>query len=344
MMKTAARILTLLLPVLLLAQAAMAAELTLEEENAIIAAPEPPALPDYFTEQEQLILAAAAGQLTLLDINKPMPLLDGVEEVMGVEYGNAGGVSLKLDLYLPKGNNKPVPGLLFIHGGGWASGKTTDYRYYAMRFAKRGYVVVSITYRFVDKAPFPACVQDAKCAVRWMRANAEKYHVDPDRIAAIGGSAGGHLSMMLGYSADVPELEGDGGHAGFSSAVQAVVDLYGPVDITLPEARDNPTVLRFFGGKTYDEAPEQYRLASPITHLDKNDPPTLIFHGTIDDVVPVAQSDLLEQKLKELGVPVTYDKVKGFPHTMDICQEVNVRCQWFMVRFLDTYLKGKQEK
>ena len=164
------------------------------------------------------------------------------------------------------------------------------------------------------------------------------------RIAAIGGSAGGHLSMMLGYSAGVPELEGNGGHAEFSSAVNAVVDLYGPVDITLPEHRGNPTVLGFFGGKTYDEIPDQYKLASPWFHLDPKDPPTLILHGTIDTIVPVSQSDILNAKLKELGVPVTYDRLDGYPHTMDIAKEVNLRCQWFMLRFLEEHFKTKAGK
>jgi acetyl esterase/lipase len=211
-----------------------------------------------------------------------------------------------------------------------------------VRYAQRGYVVASITYRFADKFPFPACVQDAKCAVRFLRANADKYHIDKSRVAAIGGSAGGHLSMMLGYSSGVKELEGDGGYADQSSAVQVVVDLYGPTDITLPAARNNGTVKRFFGGKAYDEVPELYAQASPITHVTKNSPPTLIMQGTIDDTVPMTQSDLLYAKLKDLGVPVQYEKFDGYPHTMDIALEVNVRCQWFMNHFFDKYLKAQR--
>lgn len=313
------------------------------DEEAILAAPEPPAVPLGFTEMPQLMLAAAAGQLTLLDINAPIPIPDSVEYLPDLEYGRVGDRPLLLDLYRPKGLDKPAPSLMFIHGGGWASGSRTDYKYYCVRFAARGYVVVSISYRMVGEATYPACIQDAKCAVRWMRANAGKYGIDPDRIAAVGGSAGGHLSMMLGYSSDVPELEGDGGHAEYSSAVRAVVDLYGPVDMTLPEFKENPTLLRFFAGKTQDEVPEQYKTASPYFHLDKNDPPTLILHGTIDDIVPVAQSDLLYEKLKELGVPVMYDRLDGYPHTMDIAKEVNVRCQWFMTRFFEKYLLPKAE-
>ncbi len=312
------------------------------DEAALLAAPTPPEIPTGFTEQGHLILAAAAGQLTLLDIDAPIAIPENVEYLPDLTYATTNDPRQKLDLYLPKGNDKPLPLLIFIHGGGWTSGKQTDYKYYCVRYAQRGYVVASITYRFADKFPFPACIQDAKCAVRFLRANADKYHIDKNRVAAIGGSAGGHLSMMLGYSAGVKELEGDGGYSDQSSAVQVVVDLYGPTDITVPDARDNPTVTRFFQGKSYAEIPDQYALASPITHVTKNSPPTLILQGTIDDVVPMAQSDMLYAKLKELGVPVQYEKFDGYPHTMDIALEVNVRCQWFMNHFFDKYLKAKK--
>ena len=310
------------------------------DEAAALAAPTPPEIPTGFTEMGQIILAVAAGQLTQLDLDAPIAVPDTVELLPGLQYSKQGDPRQILDLYLPKGNDKPLPLLIFIHGGGWTSGKTTDYKYYCVRYAQRGYVVASITYRFADKFPYPACVQDAKCAVRFLRANADKYHIDKNRVAAIGGSAGGHLSMMLGYSAGVKALEGDGGYADQSSAVQVVVDLYGPTDLTLPAARDNSTVKRFFAGKSYDEIPDQYAQASPITHVTKDSPPTLILQGTIDDIVPMSQSDLLYAKLKELGVPVQYEKFDGYPHTMDIALEVNLRCQWFMNHFFDKYLKG----
>jgi acetyl esterase/lipase len=246
-----------------------------------------------------------------------------------------------LDLYAPEKIEKPVPGLIFIHGGGWKSGSRTDYKYYTVRYAKRGYVVATISYRFSGEAPFPACVQDAKCAVRWMRANAAKYNVNPDKIAVIGGSAGGYLSMMVGYSSDVPELEGAGGYPGVSSRVQAVVDLYGPGDLFSEGAR-NVDVVKNFIGKPYDQAPKLYEQASPITYVTKDDPPTLIFQGTVDDTVPVAQSDKVAAKLKEVGVPCEYEKFEGWPHTMDIVIDVNVRCQWFMNKFFDRYLKDKK--
>jgi acetyl esterase/lipase len=312
------------------------------DEAALLAAPTPPEIPAGFTEQGHVMLALAAGQLTLLDINAPIAVPENVELLSGLQYSTLGDPQQKLDLYLPKGNDKPLPLLIFIHGGGWTSGKTTDYKYYCVRYAQRGYVVASITYRFADKFPYPACVQDAKCAVRFLRANADKYHIDKARVAAIGGSAGGHLAMMLGYSSSVKELEGDGGYPEQSSAVQAVVDLYGPTDMTVPAVHNNSTLRKFFAGKSYEEAPDLYAQASPITHVAKDSPPTLIMQGTIDDTVPMAQSDLLYAKLKELGVPVQYEKFDGYPHTMDITLEVNVRCQWFINHFLDKYLKAQK--
>jgi acetyl esterase/lipase len=234
--------------------------------------------------------------------------------------------------------------LIFIHGGGWKGGKKDDYRVYGIHYAQRGYVVASVGYRLSGEALYPAAVNDVKCAVRWMRASAEKIDVDPNRLGVVGGSAGGHLSMMIGYSSDVPELDGDGGHAGVSSRVQAVVDIYGPVDLTTDFVRENEMAKAlcksFFGGLV-DEQIDLYRQASPINHLTKDDPPTLILHGTIDDVVPIDQGDMLAAKLTELKIPYVYDRLPGWPHAMDASVPVNERARWFMDRFLDRYLKGE---
>jgi len=226
---------------------------------------------------------------------------DAGVETKDIEYGKVGDRALLLDLYAPEKIEKPVPGLIFIHGGGWESGNRSDYQNYTGRYAKRGYVVATISYRFSGEAPFPGCVQDAKCAVRWMRANAAELKVDPDRIAVIGGSAGGYLSLMVGYTAGDKRVEGTGGHQGVSSAVQAVVDLYGPTDFDTPIGRASDTV-RDFLGKRFEDDPELYRFASPINHVDAKDPPTFVLQGSIDSTVPVEQSDMLVEKLKSLGV------------------------------------------
>ena len=283
----------------------------------------------------------ALGLTETADIQKPVDLPEGVTLKSDIEYGRVGDRALLLDVYAPEKLDKPVPGLIFIHGGGWKSGSKQDYKLYTIRFAKHGFVAASMGYRFVQEAPFPACVEDVKCAVRWMRENAAQLNVDPDKIVVIGGSAGGHLALMAGYTANMPELEGTGGHAGVSSAVAAVVDLYGPSDFTLPKARVDSTVTNFIK-KSYEEAPELYQLASPITHVKKGVPPTLIFHGTLDHIVPISQSDLLAEKLKSVGAPYWYDCLDGYPHTMDIFMPVSDHCEKVMNLFFDQYLLGKK--
>ncbi len=181
-------------------------------------------------------------------------------------------------------------------------------------------------------------MEDAKCAVRWLRANAAKYNVDPDKIAVIGGSAGGHLAMMVGYSSNDPGLDGNGGNSKVSSRVQVVVDFYGPYDLTTQFAQNAGAVKKFLGNKSYPEAKELYERASPAKYLTAQAPPTLILHGTIDDVVPIGQSDALAEKLKALKVPFAYDRLEGWPHAMDAAESVNERCQYFMNHFFEKHL------
>lgn len=286
------------------------------------------------------LVAYMLGLQKIIDLQAEVPVPPKVVVREDVEYGRVGDRPLLLDVYSPANIEGRLPGLIFVHGGGWKSGGKKDYKIYAVQYPQRGYVVALISYRFVQEAPLPACIEDTKCAVRWMRANAAELQVDPDRIAVIGGSAGGHLSLMAAYSSDVPELEGQGGHAGVSSAVAAVVDLYGPTNFTLPEVRDHPVLLNGFK-KTYDEAPDLYRLASPITHVDANDPPTLVIQGTIDTIVPTSQSDLLVEWLRSLGVPYYYARLDGWPHTLDIFPEVNVYVQRLMDSFFAEVLAPK---
>ena len=291
----------------------------------------PPEAPGYASEA--LIMAAiATGKIKTIQAPKEMP--PGVQLVKDVEFGKAGDRPLLLDLYTPVKLKKPAPGLIFIHGGAWKGGNKDMYRPYAARYAQRGYVVASISYRLSREAPFPAAVEDAKCAVRWMRANANAYKVDPNHICVVGGSAGGHLAMMVGYSSEQKELEGSGGWPDVSSKVQAVVNIYGPCDLTLPGIRDASSVQQFLGGKTYDESPELYQKASPLLQLTKDDPPTLILHGTLDSLVPISQSDKLAERLKQVGVACTYDRLEGWPHVMDLAEVVFNRCVFFIDRFL----------
>lgn len=298
---------------------------------------EPPAdgPPKGYASELLVKLAIATGQLELVDRDIPVP--DSIQVTRGIEYGHGGDDPLHLDLYSPKNLKESVPAIILIHGGGWRGGKREDYHYYCVRFAERGYVVASISYRLIKTALFPAAVEDAKCAVRWLRSNAGQYHVNPDLIGVAGGSAGGHLSMMVGYSSDNAELEGNGGHPDVSSRVQAVVNLYGPADLTTEYGRTHSLVTNFIG-RSYEESPELYRQASPLTHISPDDPPTLTFQGTIDSLVPVSQADALHKRLQETQVTSVYERLEGWPHTMDAAQVVNDYCVKRMLAFFEEHL------
>ncbi len=288
--------------------------------------------PRGFFSRHEVLAAVLTGAVPLVEKDPPLP--PAVELQKEIEYGKVGDRSLHLDLYKPRKLQGKVPGLIFIHGGGWKTGKLQDYRVYTSWFAEQGYVAATITYRLSKEAKFPAAVEDAKCAVRWMRKHADSLGVDPDKIVAIGGSAGGHLSMMVGYSSDDKSLEGTGGHTDVSSKVAAVVNIYGPYDLETPEGKSAGVVRDFLGKNSYQEAPELWKRVSPATYLDENDPPTLIIHGTIDEVVPVEQADRIAKRLGDLKIPFRYLRIDGWPHAMDAAMPMNVYCRSQILRFL----------
>jgi len=278
-------------------------------------------------------LALWTGLEKLIDTEPDLP--GGIEAYTNIEYRNTGGKSLRLDIYRPSDISKPVPLLVFIHGGGWSGGKREDYLVYLVDFAQRGYVTATVSYRLLADSPYPECVEDISEAVRWFFTHGDEYGYDPDRIALIGGSAGAHLAMLAGYGwkGNEDADSTDSGHR-----IKAVVDIYGPADLTTEYARNHELVTSFIA-RSYDESPELYVEASPVTWLDENDPPTLILHGTADRLVPVSQSDDLKFRLDSLGVPCIYYRLPGWPHTLDIVKRVNDYCQIRMSEFFDQYLK-----
>lgn len=273
----------------------------------------------------------------LVDVEPAVPA--DVEEIKNIEYKSINGQSLQLDIFRPVNLATRPPLLVFIHGGGWKSGDRSDYKIYLIPFAQKGYITATVSYRLLRVAPYPACVEDISDAVRWFFANSDKYGYDPDRIALIGGSAGGHLSMLAAYGwkgrGYVPDsttiVSGD-------HRIKAIVDIYGPADLTTPYAQTQPLVTGFIA-HTYEERPDLYAEASPVSYLDKNDPPTLILHGTSDDLVPISQSDTLKARLDRLGVPCVYYRYPLWPHTMDIVQRVNDYSRQKMEEFFEEYLK-----
>lgn len=242
-----------------------------------------------------------------------------------ITYGKAGDTELKLDLARPEGSG-PFPAIVFIHGGGWSGGNRQGYRGQIQEAAKRGYVAATVSYRLMqfDRAKketttattiFPAQIHDVKAAIRWVRANAEKYHIRPDRIGVTGGSAGGHLSLMVGLTDPTSKLEGDSGNPGQSSRVQAVVNVFGPTEMVgCYEKSSVAWIFRLFMGGTPSEAAERYKAASPVTYVSKDDPPVLTLHGDKDALVPIEQAKLLDEKMKAAGASHTLMVFQGQGH------------------------------
>ncbi len=300
----------------------------------------PPEPPKGYANMTFLKVAYFLKLLKLADRKPSIP--PEILEYKDIIYKQTKSRPLKLDIYRLKTLTQAVPVLVFIHGGGWKKGDKSDYLPYLVDFAQRGYVTVTLSYRFSQEAPFPATVKDVKCAIRWIKVHAKEYFIDPEKIAVIGGSAGGHLAMMIGYSSNVREFEDEcpGIDSTITSRVQVVVNFYGPSNLATDYAIKQPSAINFIG-KPADEAFEEYVKASPITYLSKDDPPTLIFHGTIDELVPVEQSDSLKAGLDRVGVVAEYHKLKGWPHTMDLALKVNRYCQYYMNEFFKKYLSRK---
>jgi acetyl esterase/lipase len=236
-----------------------------------------------------------------------------------VVYDTRAGHDLTLDIAYPKVNLEAVPAIVHIHGGGWRNGNKSLRQ--ALKYAKRGWVGLSIRYRLSGVACFPAGVHDCKTAIRWVRAHAKTYGIDPERIGVFGQSAGGHLVALLGTSGGDDYLEGDGPYSKYPSTVQAVVDHYGPTDFFRMndqagkidhDAADSPESL--WVGGPIAEHPDRGRRANPITYVDTQDPPILMIHGENDQLVVFNQSELLSQALKKANVTSELVRVKHADH------------------------------
>ena len=245
-----------------------------------------------------------------------------VDILRDVVYQQVDGRSLRLDIYSPKSITHPLPVVLWIHGHRWSYGSKEQRP--SVNLMAQGYIVVSIDYRLSGEAPFPAAIEDCKAAVRWLRANAATYQIDPDHIGAWGHSAGGHLAALLGTSGGVAELEGAGDNSTFSSRVQAVCDMSGPSDIlqfyeTVSSLNDGSgrraksSVEQFLGGSVEQNRAKAIA-ASPTTYVSKDDAAFLIIHGENDTSIPVSQSELFVDKLKAAGVDATLEIAKGRGH------------------------------
>jgi acetyl esterase/lipase len=246
----------------------------------------------------------------------PAPPEVEIAEEHDVVFGKGGTQDLHAEVVHPKDMRGTVPAIIYIHGGGW-SGGTHKGLWAVERLARRGFYTASIEYRLSGVAKWPAQIQDCKLAVRWMRANAARFHVDPNHIGAFGDSAGGHLVACLGTMANVKEYEGDGGYPGVSSAVQAVADFFGPTDFTRPDIYTPEAIQLTQGlmGMPYNQDPKAWRSASPLYYVAAGDPPMLMMHGDADTLVPLAQSQVMDEALTKAGVPHQLIIVKNAMHS-----------------------------
>lgn len=232
-----------------------------------------------------------------------------VQAFRDIDYAATGSRRQCLDLYVPVQRNEAIlPVVVWIHGGGWQQGGKGDGRQVRPYVATGNYAGVSVGYRLTDEASWPAQIHDCKAAIRWIRANAREYGLDPSRIGVFGSSAGGHLAAMLGVTIDSPEFDGTlGPHEGVSSRVTCVIDFFGPTELlTMGTWHDNPgsPESKLVGG-TLQQTKDVAIRASPITHVSPDDVPFLIIHGTEDEVVPYAQSVTFHAALKAAGVEST---------------------------------------
>ncbi|AYA75575.1 alpha/beta hydrolase [Bacillus sp. Y1] len=265
---------------------------------------------------------------------------------------------LKMDILKPNSKN-PLPAVVFITGGGFMAANKDNYLQQRMDISEAGYVVTSIEYRVTPQSTFPSPLEDVKSAIRYLRANAAKYGIDPNQIAVMGSSAGGYLAALAGTTNDIKEYD-KGDFLDESSKVNAVIDLYGLSDLTkvgegysqevqeihkspsAPEAMWVNGAAVFGPGGSILDNPDKATKANPITYVTKDDPPFLLMHGDQDTLVSPNQTQILHEALINKGVDSTRYVVKGAGHGGDVWAQPKIVN--LIIDFLDSHLKGNENK
>ena len=267
----------------------------------------------------------------------PTELPAGVIARRGLVYARYGTREMHLDLFQPKAKG-PFPAVILVHGGAWITGNHTMENPFAMELARLGYVAATVEYRLSNEAKYPAALRDLKASVRWLLANAARFNIDPDRIAAVGASAGGHLVTLLGATNGMANFEGEGGNAKVSSSVESVVDIDGTATFIDPgnveKEKKGPfdTNTRFIGG-TYEEKASVWRDASPITHVNPKSAPILFINSS--SYRPFQQREEMSAKLKALGIVSEIVVIPDTPHPFWLFHP------WFdtTIRYVDEFFK-----
>lgn len=281
-----------------------------------------PIVPSRRTGGSLLVLAVVLGVLFFWSHRgTALAAVVPVKTRLNVVYCTGGGSPLHMDTYEARhGSTAPRPVVVFFHGGGWRTGDKLAIDLLPERtvLLKHGYFVASVNYRLAPRNKWPAFMEDAKCAIRHVRASAARYHVDPHRIAAFGASAGGHVALLVGLTGRRAWLEGTGGYEGISSQVNAVASYFAPSDLTLPYFFDNEKdepVPKVFGFPVGDAAAlPTLREASPINHVAPGAPPIVLFHGDKDRTAPPSESRNLYERLVKAGVPTQFTLVRNAGH------------------------------
>ena len=268
----------------------------------------------------------------------PQPAAGTVAVQADVPFASINGSELRLDIYQPAEQGSALrPAVVLIHGGGWTSLDKSTMQKMGQFLARSGFVAFAVDYRLLQGSQnrWPAQLDDVQRAVRWVRANAAKYGVNPDRVGAFGHSAGAQLAALLGME-DTRD-NSDPALAKYSSRVQAVVEVSGPVDFTTREyGPEGRAFMAGFLGAEYSRHPEVWQEASPAFHVSKDDAPFLIVHGTKDEEVPISQAQELYEKLQAAGVPVSFVKVDD-GHTFqtpEARRELAIQSLAFFQRYL----------
>lgn len=251
-----------------------------------------------------------------------------------VVFATAGGQELKMNLHFPPGSPVgPTAAVIVIHGGAWMTGERKDMEALSDAISKAGMLAANIDYRLAPKFKYPTMIDDVQTAVRYLRANASKYNIDPKRIGAAGASAGGHLSLLLGFTdtrdpkpTDFPKE---------SSRVSAVLDLFGPTDMSRDFPKSLDMMYTLVLGKARDQAAAEIKAASPMTYVTAASAPVFIIQGTTDPLVNLNQSKILEAKLKEMKVPVEAVYIEGMGHGPGGSDSEEIK-----KRFLESVAKG----
>ncbi|WP_426059262.1 alpha/beta hydrolase fold domain-containing protein [Hymenobacter sp. B1770] len=239
-----------------------------------------------------------------------------------IRYREGSSPAWVLDLAMPADGGRQLrPALVIVHGGGWSGGSKSDavYQKMMMDYALKGYVTINVNYRLTGEAPFPACIEDVKTAVRWLRAHAAKYQVDPARIGSYGHSAGAHLALMLAMVPKSAGLEGDGGWNDYSSQLNVVVAGAPPTEL----GRDVPMAKTVWW---------------PIGYIAANHPPMLLIQGADDPVVRAARTDDFVQKMRQAGAPIEYLRIDGVGHGVAYADKLDTTDP-AIENFLAKYLK-----